>query len=133
MLASVLEHISDTPWPGCSTQLFGMAFTWMSSGIATMVLVGGFLLMAVPVLARRQVGYLEARHVGGRTLGGSFLEVIVLFIRDQVAEPSMGKNARAFTDQHCLPVITVRGPIAKRIAAGVSATGKARPGVHHGV
>ena len=96
MLASVLEHISDTPWPGCSTQLFGMAFTWMSSGIATMVLVGGFLLMAVPVLARRQVGYLAARHVGGRTLGGSILEVIVLFIRDQVAVPSMGKNARAF-------------------------------------
>ena len=96
MLASVLEHISDTPWPGCSTEWFGLTFTWMSSGIATMVLVGGFLLLAMPVFARRQVGYLAARHVGGRTLGGSFVEVIVLFIRDQVAVPSMGKNAKAF-------------------------------------
>ena len=86
---SLLDHIVDTPWPGCTVEWFGLRITWMSSGIATMILVAVFLAVVLPLCARR--------HRRNRfSLGGSLLEVIVVFMRDHIARPTLGRNTYTF-------------------------------------
>ncbi|MCK5114417.1 MAG: F0F1 ATP synthase subunit A [Phycisphaerae bacterium] len=94
---SILDHVVDTPWPGCSITVGGMEITWMSSGIASMLLVAAVLLVFLPILSRRCVAMRSSGAVvlpGGpkRSIGGSIIEVIVLFVRDEIAVPSMGKQ-----------------------------------------
>jgi F-type H+-transporting ATPase subunit a len=91
MLAStdILDHVMDHPWPGTDT-LFGVRFTWMSSAIATMILVGLLLAVLLPMLARRHA------RLGIKSLSGQVIEVIVLFVRDQIAVPALGQK-RAYT------------------------------------
>jgi len=88
MLASVLEHISDTPWPGGQVEVFGLRVTLMSSSIASIILVGVLLAVLVPRLARR-VG--DIPH-GGRNV----LEILVIFVRDMIAKPALHEKAYDF-------------------------------------
>lgn len=99
MLASldIMDHVMDTPWPGCSVEVLGLRITWMSSGIATMILIGLSLAVVLPWMTRRYLlagGSGDGR--GQRSIGGSFLEVIVLFVRDQIATPALGEKAKQF-------------------------------------
>ena len=99
---SILDHVVDTPWPGCTINIGGMEFTWMSSGIATMLLVGAVLLVLLPILSRRCVQMWSLGESGTprapkSSIGGSMMEVVVLFVRDNIAVPSMGeKQATVF-------------------------------------
>ncbi|MBN1553821.1 MAG: F0F1 ATP synthase subunit A [Phycisphaerae bacterium] len=98
MLASlnILDHVVDTPWPGCTTEVWGMRFTWMSSGIATMLLVAVSLAVFLPWMTRRYLRTVAVSETGGGSLLGGVLEVIVLFVRNQIAVPSLGKKADVF-------------------------------------
>jgi len=93
---NILDHVVDTPWPGCTAEVLGMRFTWMSSGIATMLLVGLALAVVLPLLTRRYVRAIAASEDGRRSLGGGALEVIVLFVRNQIAGPALGEKADRF-------------------------------------
>ena len=88
----LMSHVTDHPWPGCSVNIGGMEITWMSSAIASMLIVGVVLCFLLPRLARKvRIG----KTVGvGKTAG--FLEVIVLFVRDQIATPALGRKAYTF-------------------------------------
>ncbi len=83
--ANLLEHVLDKPWPGGQVELFGMRFTFMSGAILSIVLVGIVLPLALVPMARRP------KLVPG--VGQSFLESIVLFVRDWVALPSLHDRA----------------------------------------
>lgn len=84
----VLERVMDHPWPGCQVQLFGMTVTWMSNGIATMLLVAMVLLLLIIPTARRY----QVVPTGWRNV----LEVLVMFVRDRIALPALGKNAEPY-------------------------------------
>jgi F-type H+-transporting ATPase subunit a len=92
---SILDHVTDHPWAGWSVQLGGMTVTLMSSGIATMILVAAVLIPLLIVLSRRYVATGQTLDAP-RPLGAGAIEVLVLFIRDQIAIPSLGQRAYAF-------------------------------------
>ena len=85
---NLIKHITDHPWPGCQTQLFGLPVTWMSSGIATMLLAGAILLLVLPMLASRRK----------LAPGGAYnvVEVLVVFVRDMIARPALHDRAYEF-------------------------------------
>ncbi len=86
--SDLLKHISDHPWPGCRVALWGMQVTLMSSGIFTLLLVAAALCAVLIPLARRW-----------RTVpagGANALEVIVVFVRDQIARPALRDRAYRF-------------------------------------
>jgi F-type H+-transporting ATPase subunit a len=83
--AELLEHVLDHPWPGCRVEPFGIPITWMSGGILSILIVGAVLLVVLPLMARR-CGYVPS---GGQ----SFLEVIVVFVRDMIARPALHEKA----------------------------------------
>lgn len=84
----LFEHVTDHPWPGCQVELFGMRVTWMSSGIASMLLVAAVLLIVLPLLARR---------AGTPPKGGyNVLEVLVLFVRDRIARPALHERTDTY-------------------------------------
>lgn len=82
----LMNHVVDHPWPGCTVSVCGMEITWMSSAIASMLLVAVALCLLLPFCARR----MKISQTGG------LLEVIVLFVRDQIATPALGKKAYTF-------------------------------------
>ena len=93
---NILDHVVDTPWPGCAVEVMGMHITWMSSGIATMLLVGLSLAVVLPLLTRRYVRVVAVSQDSQRSLVGGMLEVIVLFVRNQIAAPALGEKADRF-------------------------------------
>jgi len=81
----LLELISDHAWPGWQSRLGPVRITWMSSGIAAMILVGlGLIAFIVPVAQRRRLRPHGAVNV---------LEVLVVFVRDMIARPTLGERA----------------------------------------
>ena len=83
--ANLMDHVSDHPWPGCQVEVFGLQVTWMSSGIATMILVG--VLLAAGLL-------LGTRRWGPQPKGvGNLIEAIVVFVRDMIARPALHEKA----------------------------------------
>lgn len=95
MIASsnILEHVSDMQWTGCQVEVFGTKVTLMSSGIASMILVVIGLAWLLPHIIRK---YSPCAAEGKLTRSGNALEVLVLFVRDQIAAPSLGAKAPAF-------------------------------------
>jgi len=85
---SLVDHLGDHPWPGCELELFGMKVVWMSSGIASMLLVGGLLIAVILFAASRR----QSLPNGGYNV----LEVLTVFVRDMIAKPALGENAYAF-------------------------------------
>jgi len=87
-LANVIQHISDHAWPGAQVEVFGVRLTWMSSSIASMILVALLLVLVILPLVRR------AHHVprGGRNV----LEVLVIFVRDLIARPALHDQAYTY-------------------------------------
>ncbi|MBN1942945.1 MAG: F0F1 ATP synthase subunit A, partial [Phycisphaerae bacterium] len=77
-------------------EVWGMRFTWMSSGIATMLLVGVTLAVVLPWLTRRYVRAIAVSEDDRRSLAGGVLEVAVLFVRNQIAFPALGAKADRF-------------------------------------
>ena len=91
--ANLLDHVLDTPWPGCQVEVGEMTITWMSNGIATMALVGILLMILIPWMARKQMRAGQAGGAGQAvSVPGGMIEVFVLFVRDQIAIPSLGKE-----------------------------------------
>jgi len=83
-----MEHVSDHPWPGWQVELFGVEVTLMSSGIASMVLTAVVLMAVVIPWARR---WRRIPHGGANVL-----EVVVMFVRDMIARPTLGEKAYDF-------------------------------------
>ncbi len=92
MLADILDHAQDTPWPGCTVELSGKSITFMPSGIGTILLVGVGLMLLLPWMARKQGAATAPGKPRFFSIPGSFIEVTVLFVRDQIALPSLGKD-----------------------------------------
>jgi F-type H+-transporting ATPase subunit a len=89
---NLMDHVNDHPWPGCTTQFFGLPVTWMSSGIATMIVVSVLVVVAVLVVMRR-----SKPAPGGLPSGGyNVLETLVVFVRDIIAKPALHDKADAF-------------------------------------
>ncbi|MCD4823402.1 MAG: F0F1 ATP synthase subunit A [Phycisphaerae bacterium] len=82
----LMSHVVDHPWPGCQVTIFGMEITWMSSSIASMIIVGLALCIILPLRAKRAAA----------TGKGGILEVTVLFVRNNIAIPALGENANRF-------------------------------------
>lgn len=93
---NILDHVVDTPWPGCTVEVAGMRLTWMSSGIASMLLVAVLLVGLLLWASRRYVRSLAGRPDARRCLSGGALEVLVLFVRNQIASPALGEKADRF-------------------------------------
>ncbi len=90
--ASVLmHHLRDHPWPGCQVEIGGMTFTWMSSAIASMLIVAGLLMAVILPMARRYRR--QALPVGG---GPNLVEALVMFVRDLIAKPALHDKADTF-------------------------------------
>ncbi len=83
----LLNHVTDHPWPGCAVKVGGMQITWMSSAIASMLLVAAVLCVWLTWRVRR------ARRIG---CSAGVVEVLVLFVRDQIAVPALGDRAHVF-------------------------------------
>ncbi|HOF17795.1 MAG TPA: F0F1 ATP synthase subunit A [Phycisphaerae bacterium] len=81
----IFDHVQDHPWPGCTVEVLGVKVTWMSSGIASMLLVAAVLIPTLLLLARRW----RATPRGGANV----LDVIVVFVRDMIARPALGDKA----------------------------------------
>jgi len=79
--SNLLHHVLDQPWPGWRVELFGLPVTLMSGGIISMLLVGGVLAVAIPLMARRR------SYVPGG--GQNFLEAILVFVRETIARPAL--------------------------------------------
>ena len=86
--ANLIDKLSDHPWPGCQVEVLGLKLTWMSNGIAAMLLAAGILLAVVLPLAAR---WRTVPHGGANVL-----ELVVMFIRDMIARPSLHHKADAF-------------------------------------
>jgi len=91
---NLIDHITDHPWVGfqwvnaLSLPAPFNTVTWMSSGIASMILVAVLLMLVLPRLARRKADV----PTGGRNV----LEILVVFIRDMVAKPALKDKADHF-------------------------------------
>ncbi len=78
---SILDHVSDSPWPGCQIVIAGMRITWMSSAIASMLLVA-VVLCVVLLLSRRRASVVPHGMQNA-------VEAVVVFVRDMVARPAL--------------------------------------------
>lgn len=78
---SPLEHLVDRPW-----RINGCDVPWLSSQIAVMILAALLLAAWMPFLARRRAPGAARRSMG-------FIELLVLFVRGQIARPVMGPIA----------------------------------------
>lgn len=86
---NLIEHLNDHPWPGCTSNLPWLGdFTWMSSAIASMIIVALLLIAVVLPLARKRAKVPS----GGRNV----LEVVVIFVRDMIAKPALHQHAYKF-------------------------------------
>ncbi len=87
MRDQIIDFISDHPWPydWCQTELFGLHITLMSSAIFSMILAA-VILMAVILPMARKHKYLP-------TGAGNVLEVLVVFVRDMIARPTLRDKA----------------------------------------
>lgn len=85
---NLIEHLVDHPWPGFTVHVGGHEFHWMTSAIASMIVVAIAMLLFVLPQVRR------ASRVprGGRNV----LEVLVLFVRDWIAKPALHHRAYEF-------------------------------------
>lgn len=81
-----MKHVSDHPWPGCTFEIAGYQITLMSSAIASMILVAAALIIFIPTRAKRV-------KLGKST---GVLEVVVLFVRNNIATPALGDKADKF-------------------------------------
>ena len=84
-LLRLMEHMEDRPWPGCQVKVFGLTVTWMSSAIASMVLVAVFLSVVLVVFSHRR------RRVPRGA--GNVIEAVVVFVRDMIARPALHERA----------------------------------------
>jgi len=91
---NLIDHITDHPWAGfqfVNALPLSAPFhtvTWMSSGIASMILVALLLMLLLPRLARRK---------GDVPTGGkNVLEILVVFMRNNVAKPALKDKADHF-------------------------------------
>ena len=84
----LMEHLQDHPWPGCRVTVFGTDITWMSSSIASMLIVAALLIAVIVPIARRR----------GTLPTGSYnvLELVAQFVRDMIARPALHEKAYAF-------------------------------------
>lgn len=80
----LIHHITDHPWFTVNLPVVGRV-TWMSSGIAAMILVAIIILAIVLPLARRY----QRVPKGGRNV----IEVLVVFVRDMIAKPALHEQA----------------------------------------
>ena len=113
-----MSHVVDHPWI-----IGGRPVAWMSAQIAVMILVGVFLALVLPALARRRRGMVP---------GGVYhvVEIIVLFVRERIARPALGDRADRYTPYLATLLVFLLGanlagllpllPISE--AAGLSAT-----------
>ncbi|MDP7288810.1 MAG: F0F1 ATP synthase subunit A, partial [Phycisphaerae bacterium] len=81
-------HLSDQPWPGCQIVIGGMTVTWMSSAIATMILVALGLIAVLLPIARRRKDVPSGAH--------NALEVITVFVRDFIARPALRDEDKVY-------------------------------------
>lgn len=86
-----IGHLADHAW--LTTQVFGLKVTLMSSSIAAMLLAGAVLIAFIVPLARRY----QAVPSGGR----SVVELLVIFVRDNIAAPALHEKADAFLPFLC--------------------------------
>jgi F-type H+-transporting ATPase subunit a len=84
----VRHHMVDHPWPGCQISLLGIPLTWMSSGIAAMLLAASLTMVIVLPMARRVQAI--------PTRGQNALEALVVFVRDMIARPALHDRAYAY-------------------------------------
>ena len=85
---NLLEHLSDHPWHGCTLHTPIGPITWMSSGIASMIIVGLVLLWVIPRMARKDAPVPRGlRHV---------IELVVVFVREMIARPALHGNAERY-------------------------------------
>jgi len=81
----IMYMISDHPWEGCTLAITdGFRITWMSSAIFSM-LITALVLVAVIVPVARRYKYLPTGLAG-------FLELLVIFVRDNIARPAFRDN-----------------------------------------
>lgn len=85
---NLIEHINDHPWPGFTFEWHGMKIVWMSSAIASMIVVALLLIAIVIPLARRS----STVPRGGRNV----MEVLFIFVRDMIAKPALHDHAYQF-------------------------------------
>lgn len=83
-----MTHVSDVAWEGCSVELFGMTFTWMSRSIAAMILVAIIMMAAIIPAARKR----RQSPKGMQNL----LEAIVVFVRDFIGRPALHDKTNMF-------------------------------------
>ena len=92
----ILHHMEDHPWAGCQFYIGSMPVTWMSSGIAAMLLAA-VTLVAVVVPLARPVGVGAGAGAGPKlSRGKNLLEIIVVFVRDNIARPALHRRAYAY-------------------------------------
>jgi F-type H+-transporting ATPase subunit a len=84
----VRHHMVDHPWPGCQISVMGIPLTWMSSGIAAMLLAASLLMLIVLPMARR------TQEIPTR--GQNALEALVVFVRDMIAKPALHDRSYAY-------------------------------------
>lgn len=84
----LIRAISDHPWPGCQVHAWGQTITLMSDTISSMLLAAVLLGIGMVLLARKW------RQVPSG--GANVLELLVVFVRDRIAIPSLGERADAF-------------------------------------
>ncbi len=82
---NLIEHLSDHPWHGWHVDTPIGRITLMSSGIASMIIVGLVLLLVIPRLARKDAPVPRGmRHA---------IELIVVFVREMIARPALHAKA----------------------------------------
>ncbi len=97
--ANLLNHVLDCPWPQFTFRVFGLPFTVMSGAIISILLAGGLILGILLPMARR-VSYLPS---GGQT----FLEGLVVFVRDTIARPALYDKAEDYLPFLCTVFVYV--------------------------
>jgi F-type H+-transporting ATPase subunit a len=88
LMAYLSAHLADHPWPGCQVVIGGMTVTWMSSAIAAMIIVAILLMSVILPITRRG----KALPTGGYNV----LEILTVFVRDTIARPALGNDAKIY-------------------------------------
>ncbi len=83
--AEVLKHMQDHPWEGWTVEIAGVRFTLMTSAIASMLLTAAILIPVILLMARR--------YRKGPVTQSGVLEVVVVFVRDMIARPTLKEHA----------------------------------------
>jgi F-type H+-transporting ATPase subunit a len=84
-ISNPMHHLMDRPW-----RIAGHDVPWLSSHIAVMILTAILVAVALPLLARRYAPR-------GREHSMGLVEMIVMFIREQMARPLMPDVADRIT------------------------------------